>query len=104
MKYTLYHANDALVMNSFFYGEKSVIYNKRSALAAFNLGDYEEVRVFELDENTSDLAVCNWIYAKSQNIHEPWKLNTRSTSVGDIIRFETGELYIVAAYGFDRLQ
>ena len=52
------------------------------------------------------------VYAKTQHLHRPWWENkgvtafgiaARSTSIGDIIQDEDGQLWVVARFGFEKL-
>lgn len=103
MKYILYHAKEHLFRDSSFYRKDGAIFNKSQAIEAFEDLEYTKVHEFEIDDYHCK-NVLEQIYHNSQNIDIQWKEETRSTSVGDIIETESGELYIVASCGFDKLR
>lgn len=69
----------------------------KAAAAAYSEGFYKQVAT--IDGSLEDA------FAKTQNIDKPWDPMGihRSTSVGDIVKDETGGLHLVAPIGFERI-
>jgi len=106
MKFKIWHAEN--VRDSFFYSKDGKIWNQRQVLNSMKNWEYKMVGEIEIshvsNENVEDS--LDMVYNYSQNIEDHWNKNKpcRSTSVGDVIETENESLYVVASYGFDKLE
>ena len=92
---TVFHANDAIIRESFAYGYGAKM---ESLIAYFHQGQYDNAG----DVDTDDLNVA---FAQSQNIESAWgDGKQRSTSVGDILYRDNGDAFLVAINGFDQIR
>lgn len=106
-KYQIYLSNNE--RDTLFYEKNGKIFNFNDVLATFNNGDtYEYVaNVFTdtLEEVYESTQTFRMYWFERQNVELVVdRAGLRSVSVGDIIvDTETGNVYVVADFGFDKL-